>query len=282
MKNRPYPLSVTKLAQWELSCWTVSHGNSLRSRKLPVYRAVLLGLLVLLVAGAMAGCAAAPTPTPTPTQTPPSPPTGTVAPSLTPTAIVLPSDTPTEVPTAITVPTDTATPVPPLAVAQDGVTAWCVSFRDPNPLGGTPDAPSYARMGKVVNGVLNLNVSRGSCTFVFTFNQTLPAGTELQALNASGDQAWTKAALAPVSSNPKQGFATLNHPMLNNPSYWQITYPFALVASDGSILWKSNVLLSKTFPGMCWEGSTPDPVTLFCPLRDTDFIPHYTPVTPGK
>ena len=170
-------------------------------------------------------------------------------------------------PTATTVPTDTATPVPPLAVAQDGVTAWCVSFKDPNPLGGTADTPSYARMGKVVKGVLNLNVAHGTCTFVFTFNQALPAGTELQALNASGDQAWTKAALTPVSSNPKQGFATLNHPMLNSPSYWQVTYPFDLVASDGSILWKSNVLLYKTFPGLCWEGSTPDPVTLFLPAQ---------------
>ena len=249
---------------------------------MPVYRAVLLGLLVILVAGAMTGCAAAPAPARAPTQTPPPPTsTDTVAPPLTPTAIVLPSDTPTEVPTATTVPTDTATPVPPLAVAQDGVTAWCVSFKDPNPLGGTADAPSYARMGKVVKGVLNLNVARGTCTFVFTFNQALPAGTELQALNASGDQAWTKAALTPVSSNPKQGFATLNHPMLNSPSYWQVTYPFDLVASDGSVLWKSNVLLYKTFPGLCWEGSTPDPVTLFCPLSDTDFIPHYTPA-PGK
>lgn len=296
MKNCPYPLPVRKLAHRELSCWITRfwsicvrthantpksgyfHGNSPRSKKLPVYRAVLLGLLVVLAAGAMAGCASAPATAPAPTQTPPPPPTDTVAPPLTPTAIVLPSDTPTEVPTATTVPTDTATPVPPLAVAQDGVTAWCVSFKDPNPLGGTPDAPSYARMAKVVNGVLNLNVSRGSCTFVFTFNQALPAGTELQALDASGDKAWTKAALAPVSSNPKQGFATLNHPMLNNPSYWQITYPFDLVASDGSILWKSNVLVFKTFPGLCWEGSTPDPVTLFCPLSDTDFIPHYTPV----
>ncbi len=252
---------------------------SLPEKKLPVYRAILLGLLVVLVAGVMTGCAAAPTPAPAPTQTPPLPPTATetVAPPDTPTAIVLPSDTPTEVPTATTVPTDTATPAPALAVAQDGVTAWCVSFKDPNPLGGTADAPSYARMGKVVNGVLNLNVAGGTCTFVFTFNQALPAGTELQVLNSSGAQAWTKAALAPVSSNPKQGFATLNHPMLNLPSYWQISYPFDLVAADGSILWKSNVLLYRTFPGLCWEGSTPDPVTYFCPLRDTDFIPHYTP-----
>jgi len=282
MKNRPYPLPVKKLPRWELSCWINSHGNSPRSRKLPVYRAALLGLLVVLVAGAMAGCAAAPAPAPALTQTPPPPLTDTVAPPLTPTAIVLPSATPTEVPTATPVPTATATPVPPLAVAQDGVTAWCVSFKDPNPLGGTPDAPSYARMAKVVNGVLNLNVSRGSCTFVFTFNQVLPAGAELQVLNASGDKAWTEATLAPVRSNPKQGFATLNHPTLNNLNYWQITYPFALVASDGSVLWKSNVLLYKTFPGLCWEGSTPDPVTLFCPLSDTDFIPHYTPAAPGK
>ena len=284
MKNRPYPLPVKKMAHWELSCWITRflYENSQRSRKLPVYRAALLGLLVVLAAGAMTGCAAAPAPALAPTQTFPPPPTDTVAPPLTPTAIVLPSDTPTEVPTATTVPTDTATPAPPLAVAQDGVTAWCVSFRDPNPLGGTPDAPSYARMAKVVKGVLNLNVSRGSCTFVFTFNRAVPAGVVLQVLNVNGGKAWTVAALAPVSSNPRQGFATLTHPTLNNPNYWQITYPFALVASDGSILWKSNVLLFKTFPGLCWEGSTPDPVTLFCPLSDTDFIPHYTPGAPGK
>ena len=259
MKKHPYPLPV---------------------RKLPVYRAVLLGLLVVLIAGAMAGCSAAPTPAAeAATQTPP-PPTDTVAPPPTPTDTVVPSNTPTEIPTATTVPTDTATPVPPLAVVQDGVTAWCVSFRDPYPMGGAEEAPTYARMAKVVNGKLNLNVSRGSCTFVFAFNQAVPAGAELQVLNANGSTAWTKAPLKPVSSDPKRGFAVLTHEMLNNPNYWQVTYPFALLASDGTVLWKDDVVLYKTFPGLCWEGSTPDPITLFCPLSDTDFIPHYTPPAP--
>ena len=149
-------------------------------------------------------------------------------------------------------------------------------------MGGTADVPSYARKAKVVNGKLNLNVSRGSCTFVFTFNQAVPAGAELRVLNASGDKAWTKAALNPVTGDLNRGFASLTHPMLNDPAYWQITYPFALVASDGTVLWKDNIVLYKTFPGLCWEGSTPDPVTLFCPLSDTDFIPHYTPATPVK
>jgi len=261
MKNRSYPLPV---------------------RKVPVYRTALLGLLVILSAGALAGCFPAATPAAeAATQTLP-PPTDTVAPPPTATETVMPSETPTEVPTATTVPTATATPVPPLAVVQDGVSAWCVSFRDPNPMGGTADAPTYARIGKVVNGKLNLNVSRGSCTFVFALNQPVPAGAELQVLDASSGKAWTKAALNPVSSDPNRGYATLTHPMLNDPNYWQITYPFALVAPDGTILWKSDVMLYKTFPGLCWEGSTPDPVTLFCPLSDTDFIPHYTPPAPGK
>jgi hypothetical protein len=259
MKNRSYPLPV---------------------RKMPVY----CGLLVILIAVALSGCAAAATPAPTvaPTAPPPPTPTDTVAPLPTATQTIAPSDTPTEVPTDTQVPTDTATPIPPLAVVQDGVKAWCVSFKDPNPLGGTADAPSYARIAKVVNGHLNLNVSRGSCTFVFTFNQAVPAGASFEVLNASGGKAWTVAPLSPVSSNPNQGFATLTHPTLNNPSYWMIAYPFALAASDGTVLWKDNVVLFKTFPGLCWEGSTPDPVTLFCPLRDTDFIPHYTPPAPGK
>lgn len=256
MKNRSYPLPV---------------------RKRPVYRAILLSLLVVLIAGAMTGCAPAATPAPTQTPPPPPTPTETVAPPPTATNTVLPSDTPTEVPTATTAPTDTATPVPPLAVAQDGVTAWCVSFRDPYPMGGVSDAPSYARIARLVNGHLNLNVSRGSCTFVFAFNQPVPAGAELQVLNATGDKAWIKAALNPVSSDPNRGFAVLNNQTLNDSGYWQITYPFALVSPDGTILWKDDVLVYKTFPGLCWEGSTPDPVTLFCPMRDTDFIPHYTP-----
>jgi hypothetical protein len=249
---------------------------------MPVFRAALLGLLVILVVVALSGCAAATPVAPTAAPTALPVPTDTVAPPPTATETVVPSDTPTEVPTATTVPTDTATPVPPLAVAQDGIKAWCVSFKDPDPMGGTADAPSYARIAKVVNGKLNLHVSRGSCTFVFTFNQAAPAGAELQVLNGDGAKAWTKAALAPAGSDPKLGFATLTHPMLNDPSYWSITYPFALVASDGTILWKDDVVLYKTYPGNCWEGSTPDPVTLFCPLSDTDFIPHYTRPAPGK
>ncbi len=242
-------------------------------RILPVYRIILLSLLVIL----MAGCAAAPTPVPTQTAPPPTPPpTDTVPPPPTPTEIILPSETPTEVPTATAAPTDTATPVPPLAVVQDGIKAWCVSSRDPNPLGGTSDAPSYARIAKVVKGLLNLNVSRGSCTFVFTFNQPFAPGAELQVLDAGG-KTWTKAALTPLSNDPRRGFAVLTNPLLNDLQYWQVTYPFALVAADGSPLWKSDVVVYKTFPGLCWEGSTPDPVSLFCPLSDTDFIPHYTP-----
>ena len=261
MKNRPYPLPV---------------------RNLPVYRVALLTLLVVLIAGSLTGCAAVPTAAPTETQ-PPPPPTETVAPPLTPTNTTLPSATPTEAPTATTAPTDTATPEPPpLAVVQDGVTAWCVSSKDAEPLGGSAEAPTYARMGKVVKGVLNLNVSRGSCTFVFSFNQAVPAGTELQVLNATGGKYWTKAALNPLSSDPKRGFVTLTSPLLNDLNYWQITYPFALVAPDGSILWKNDVTLYKIFPGPCWEGSTPDPVTLFCPLSDTDFIPNYKTATPVR
>jgi len=261
MRNRSYPLPV---------------------RKMPVYQAVLLALLVVLIAGAMTGCG--PAATPAPTQTPPPPPTSTdtVAPPPTATETIAPSDTPTEVPTATMVPTDTATPIPPLAVAQDGIKAWCVSSKDPDPLGGTADAPSYARIAKLVKGKLNLNVSRGSCTFVFTFNQAVPTGAELQVLNADGVKAWAKAPLAPSGSDPDSGFASLTQPALNDLNYWQVSYPFALVTSDGTVLWKDDVVLYKTFPGLCWEGSTPDPVTLFCPLSDTDFIPHYTPPAPGK
>jgi hypothetical protein len=158
--------------------------------------------------------------------------------------------------------------------------AWCVSYRDPYPLGGTADAPSYARIAKVVNSKLRLNVSRGSCTFVFAFNRPVPAGAELQVLDFNGTKAWTKAALNPTGTDPNSGFAVLTNQMLNDSAYWEVTYPFALVASDGTILWKDNVVVFKTFPGLCWEGSTPDPVTLFCPMRDTDFIPHYTPPAP--
>jgi len=204
-----------------------------------------------------------------------------MAPPPTATNTLVPTDAPTEAPptaTATLAPTDTATPtLEPLAVVLDGVTAWCVSYRDPYPLGGTADMPSYARVARVVNGRLKLNVSRGSCTFVFTFNQAMPAGAELQVLDSKGVKAWTKAALNPAGSDPMRGFAVLTSQMLNDSAYWEITYPFALVASDGTILWKDDVVVFKTFPGLCWEGSTPDPVTLFCPLSDTDFIPHYTP-----
>jgi hypothetical protein len=261
MTNRPYPLPV---------------------RKLPVFRAILLSLLVILLAGALTGCFPAVSPAPTQTQPPPSPPADTVAPPPTPTNPLVPTDTPTEAPpTATLTPTDTPTPtLAPLAVVQDGVTAWCVSYRDPYPMGGAADTPSYARVARVVNSKLRLNVSRGSCTFVFAFNQPAPAGAELQVLNAAGDTAWTKAALNPAGSDPKRGFAVLTNQMLNDSAYWEVTYPFTLVASDGTILWKDDVVVFKTFPGLCWEGSTPDPVTLFCPMRDTDFIPNYTPPAP--
>jgi hypothetical protein len=253
-------------------------------RTLPGFKAILLGLLVILIAGALTGCFPVATPAATETFPPPPPPTETVAPPPTATNTALPTDTPTEAPTATAtlVPTATATPVPPLAVVQNGVTAWCVSFKDPNPLGGTSDAPSYARMGKLVKGHLNLNVARGSCTFVFAFNQPLPAGAELQVLDANSNKAWAKAALAPVGSDPDRGYALLTQPAVNDTAYWQITYPFALVTSDGAVLWKDDVVLYRNSPGLCWEGSTPDPVTLFCPKRDTDFIPNYTPPAPGK
>jgi hypothetical protein len=258
-----------------------SYANPLKSG---IPHAVLLGLLVILLAGALTGCFPAATPAPTQTPPPPPPPTETVAPPPTATNTLVPTDTPTEVPpTATLVPTDTSTPTPvPLAVVQDGVTAWCVSYRDPYPMGGSADMPTYARIARVVDGKLKLNVSRGSCTFVFAFNQPVPAGAELQVLNDTGGKAWTKAVLNPTGSDPNRGFAVLTNPMLNDSHYWEITYPFDLVAADGTILWKDDVVVYKIFPGLCWEGSTPDPVTLFCPLSDTDFIPHYTPPAPVK
>jgi hypothetical protein len=55
--------------------------------------------------------------------------------------------------------------------------------------------------------------------------------------------------------------------MVINPPKWWMDYILTVVTADGKELLKSPLHVQKPLPKKCWDGSYPNPVTLFCPIR---------------
>lgn len=171
-----------------------------------------------------------------------------------------------------------------LAVLPDGFSAWCMP--EGSTMAVSVDAagsiPPAARPAELVDGVPELIVRAQSCTFVFRFNQPVPAGSELL-IYGKESKPWLKAALSPAGDNPTVVYATLNHRYIIDPPFWIIDYRFSIQTPDGLEAWSGPVKFRRGWqPELCWNGEWPDPGTLLCPPNpNSDIHPWnegYAPV----
>ncbi len=241
-------------------------------------RFVVLGILLALLAGCSFSPAAAPTATAVPPTPPPPPVTPTAVPTLPPT----PEPSPTLPPTPEPFPTLPPTPEPVAVAAEPTAAApaeasadfaaWCMPAKKgiKNP-GSQPETmPQGAWVGTVVNKVMRVQVPATFCTFVYTFDQPLPAGASVQFFNNKQQKPWLTAALIPSSTNPNVGYYVITNPGFVVPPVWEITYRLAV--TDGTSELRSNtVTLFKSLPAPCWDGALPDPVTMECKCIDGDW-----------
>ena len=251
-----------------------THSFRLRGKAITGRTAALLTCFIILGTLLLTGCwpAATAVPSPTaapasPTAPPTTPPTATSVP--TETAVPSPTNTPTVTPTLTPTATLTATPVP--AVLSDGFDAWCLPGDSPNRGVVTSKMPSDAGRYKQLNTAIQLTVPMGSCTFVYTFNQPVPADAEFQIYDILDHLAY-KLPLNAVDGQPNVGLVTLTYPVMLAPPYYLITFRMAVYTPENGQMWTSKVNFARPLPAPCFDNIPPhiypDPVTGACPAAD--------------
>lgn len=222
---------------------------------------------VLSLAMVLSACQAAPAAAPTSAE--PAAPSATVLPA---TATAEPSATPipaSPTPAEPTTPPATVTPEPSatpavLSVLPDGFTAWCAhtdTLKADQPWVMPEKASAYT----MVKDTPQLLMPNLGCTLVFTFNQSIPAGTALVAKDRGGN-VWLKQELLAVSDDPTKGYIVLTHDYIKDPPQWEITYTFGVVNASGENVWESDVKLHDTnMPTwICVDGKLIDKRTKKC------------------
>ncbi len=193
------------------------------------------------------------------------PPTATAVPAVS-TATAAPTDIP---PTA----TNAPTAAPALALAQDGLSAWCLQPDTPieqitaqisDPL----NPPAGALLGKTVAGTFEIrNLPSSGCVFTFKFNQPAPAGLKLQVYDQSSSGPWLTTDLQPISGQPDTLMVALRHSMIVAPTWWDVNYRFSIVNASGEELWGDTIGMHRWNIDYCWNGRKPRDVNNpRCPL----------------
>jgi hypothetical protein len=206
---------------------------------------------------------AEPTTAPTNTQVPPTatplPPTETAAPPPSPTAAIL-------------------------GLAPDGVSGWCLPENVLVSAASDPlKPPERANLGKVENGALEIrNMPFSVCVFLYKFNQPAPAGLKLEIYDLNQKAPWWKVDLLPVNGQPETVYTNLRHTYIVNPPLWNVGYEFAVRDASGKEVTRGKVNLHRWETGLCWQGTLPDPNTLYCPLQQDlhPWDPGYGKVLP--
>ena len=175
--------------------------------------------------------------------------------------------TPENVPTV----ENSSTQAPPLVDTQaGGLTTWCMPMREAK-LSETPttsNIPPHAWASKQGSKFIEQEIPATTCTFLFTFNQPVPKGTMMEIYEFNQKSPWYKKELTPATDNPNIAMVTIKHGMVVSPPFWDITYQFAVRAPDGTQLRMDAVHFWKVTPEPCWDGSLPNPVTMYCPSID--------------
>jgi hypothetical protein len=193
------------------------------------------------------------------------------------TSTPLPSPTqvpPTETPEPTNTAVPTATAIPPLAIMPDGINPWCLPITfsthvdGPN---GPASMPEGGRPGTVDknSGRIDFHIPAVSCTLVLAFNQPITDGMKLQVWDASPQEPFVTYEMKSNPINPREAYAIMNHSYIINPPKWWMDYTLVVVAADGREVFRNPARVFKSLPEKCWDGSLPNPVTLFCPIQDS-------------
>ena len=105
------------------------------------------------------------------------------------------------------------------------------------------------------------------CNFMYNFNQPAPAGLKLEIYDLNQKKPWWTTELKPVDAHPNMVYAPLRHTYIVNPPLWNVDYEFVIRDANGNELQRNQVNLYRWATGLCWQGTFPDPVTLYCPLQ---------------
>ena len=153
-----------------------------------------------------------------------------------------------------------------LDVLDDGVTVWCLpktSYADTN-LFQIGEIPSEAVQSKRVDGSLTIITQVKSCTFMVSFNSSMPDGTSLK-IQDLGPDAFVNTKLTQSLNNSSVGVVTLDHYYVIDPPYWNVTFIVSVVDPDGATLWEEPVVFRRQWiPDPCPNGMLPDPLTANC------------------
>jgi hypothetical protein len=106
------------------------------------------------------------------------------------------------------------------------------------------------------------------CTFIIKMDSPMPAGSKLEISYIGPQKPWLITELKPIADNPNAGYVTLTHEHIINPPFWEIAYKLVVRSGDGVERYNTIIRLWKTLPEKCWDGSYPDPVTMWCPVND--------------
>jgi hypothetical protein len=191
-----------------------------------------------------------------------------------------PSPIPTEVPTEI----PTETPVPELGLIENGIEFWSIPIDSGavtiNTI-GLPDDYLESKIGYIENDIMNVQVPANYVVAEVHFNQVLPNGTKLQLLETGAVTPWYERLFAVDANDNNAGVLLMDHQYIINPPFWEITYHARIVDASGKVYWEKDLRIFKALPNTCWDGSLPDPVTLYCKNFDGDWnyrdFPNFNP-----
>jgi hypothetical protein len=198
------------------------------------------------------------------------------------TEAAIPTATATESPTLEPSPTATmeatpepsSTPIPPLGLIDQGFEIWSAPVGAgliPASFDGKSDPYAEAAFGFEQNDGMTIKIPASFIVMEAHFNQVLPSGVQLKVYELDAVSPWYTATITPSRDDPAAGYFLIRHDYMVNPPFWEITYRVRLEAADGSSFWEKNVRFLKPTPNTCWDGSLPNPVTLYCPNYDGDW-----------
>lgn len=153
----------------------------------------------------------------------------------------------------------------------NGLSGWCMPLGSTGPGDidyGRYGMPVTGRPGRVEDGMNVMHIPGEYCTLIFEFSSPVGSGGKVEVKQIHNNQTFYEVDLTPSAANPNISYAHLYHNYVITPPLWGVSYLIEAVDGNGSTRWSGEILFQKTDPGLCWDGSTPDPVSMWCPKYD--------------
>jgi hypothetical protein len=190
--------------------------------------------------------------------------TATIAPTIepSPTATMAPTSEPTN------------TPIPPLGLSEEGVILWSAPMgTDLIPANFVDNQDDYQNISVASeeNGEMVLKIPASFIVMDVHFNQSVPSGVQLKVYEMKALSPWYTAPMTLSPEDSNSGYFLIFHSYMINPPFWEMTYHVKIEGANGIVFWEKDVKFLKPTPNTCWDGSLPNPVTLYCPNYDGDW-----------